>query len=257
VYKRQSLGFDKSDIALAKGQIKQVKELIAHMASTDVPDAYAVHQLKRMIDEMVTYGKSKRGLGGRTEQLFKNLRRGLDGILDSQFPAYDRVNTEYSETVGALDELQRLAGKKNDLYGPYGNRILGTLLRRIESNAASGPQVMKSMDDLDRISRKYASGTGREITPYTGALSEAVPEITDDSVRQQVLFADYLNRQFGTPAGTSLQGEMAKVAEKATEDTLRGRTIMDAVVDTGKWAHKKAKNINEDAAFDALRRLVE
>ena len=78
--------------------------------------------------------KAGEGLSGRTERVLKQLRHDLDGSLDRQFPEYDQVNTRYSDTINALDELQKEAGRKLNFESKGAEKQAGVLLRRLMGN---------------------------------------------------------------------------------------------------------------------------
>jgi hypothetical protein len=112
--------FKGSDIEGLAGPQAAIRNIIKRLKSGvrgKTPDAYELHRMKKYIDENVTYGKGGEGLKGKTEATLKKLRRDLDSALDNQYPEYDRVNTEYADTIRALDALQDVAGKKVDLFG--------------------------------------------------------------------------------------------------------------------------------------------
>lgn len=121
--------FKGSDIEGSAGAEKVINQIVTRLRDTKTPDAYDLHRLKRFIDEQVAYGKSAEGLTGRAEGIVKKLRSDIDGVLDKQFPEYNRVNTTYSDTIGALDDLQSIAGKKIDLTGENADKAVGVLLR--------------------------------------------------------------------------------------------------------------------------------
>ena len=107
------------------------------------------------------------------------------------------------------------------------------------------------------MARKYTAGTGRDVGEYLGALAGSARPSFDDSVRQQVLFGDHLNRLFGTPAGTSLMGELGKVAGKTAEDAALNPTFAGMARDTAKGVVNFAKRRNEENAIKAIRAILE
>ena len=128
------------------------------------PDAFELHRMKRFIDEVVTYGKAGEGLTGKTERILKQLRTNLDSTLDDAFPAYNEANTIYADTIGALDALQDVAGRKMDLFGPNADKATGTLLRRMMSNAQSRVNLVDAVDNLEVVAKRYGSKFGDDIS---------------------------------------------------------------------------------------------
>jgi hypothetical protein len=231
--------FDGSDIEMLTGTEATLNKVIARMTKggQDV-DAYDVHRLKKYIDENVTYGKNKDGLGGKTERILKSLRRNLDGVLDKNFPSYDAVNRQYSETVNALDFFQDSAGSKIDLSSPNAEKAVGTLTRRLLSNAQSRISVMDSIEELQRVAKKNGGKF-------------------DDDILTQTMFYDELEKIFGSSAKTSFQGGIEKGAAKAMVDTGTGRRGMfETGADLAGAALDKTRGVNEEGALKAIKALL-
>lgn len=251
------MSFSGSDIEGLAGPQRIIKNMLSRMRNTQAPDAYDIHRMKKFIDENVTYGKSQRGLSGKSERIFKELRHDLDGILDSNFPAYDKVNSQYAETRRVLDGLQDVAGKKMDLTGPNADKAVGTLARRLLSNAQSRIPLMDAVDDLDRVAKKYLT-QGNDVVPYKAvsrATGKGKPALTmddlDDDVIGQVMFVDELEKLFGSSARTSLQGDVGKAIDRGIEGGTRG-----VVVEGARSGLNKIRGINEDNAMKAIKELV-
>ncbi len=237
--------FDGSDIEGVAGAERVINQIVKRMRDTKTPDGHDVHRLKRFIDEQVTFGKTVEGLSGRTESILKSLRRDLDGILDKQFPEYDKVNTVYSETIGAIDALQDVAGKKLDLTAPNADKATGTLLRRLMSNAQSRVRLLDSIDEIEGVARKHG-GFGKELIEG--------PTSGKDDLLTQILFVDELDSVFGPAARTSLAGELGKEIKRGA-GVARGGLFEAGVEVAGKVA-EKARGINEQAAFKSIKELL-
>jgi len=202
-----------------------------------VPDAHDLHRIKKYIDENVTHGKSGEGLKGVTERVLKQLRREIDSTLDNNFPEYDLVNTTYADTIGALDALQDVAGKKMDLFGRNADKAVGTLLRRLMSNAQSRITLTDAVEDLNVISKKYGG-------------------VFNDDIATQMLFADELDNVFGPVAKSSLAGEVSKGVKKAAETVTGQRTVLGTITEVGAAGVEKLRGINEEAAFKSIDELL-
>jgi len=200
------------------------------------PDAYDVHRMKKFIDEQVTFGKTAEGLGGKTERVAKGLRRQFDQLLDSQFPAYDNVNTQYADTVQALDAFQKAAGATIDLASGNADKAVGTLSRRLMSNAQSRVRLLDAIEGLQSTAGKYG-------------------KTFDDDVVSQALFVDELERVFGPSARTSLQGEVGKGVRYGT-DLMTGET-RNIVVDAASKAIEKARGVNPENAMNSIKQLLQ
>lgn len=227
------------DADIPKGMRGIVNQVVERMSAGGRPDAHAAHRLKRYIDELVAYGReSKSGLSGRTESIIKELRHSVDAKLDEAFPAYNQANTRYADTIKALSDLQDIAGKKIDLTGPSGEAALGRLSRRIFGNAQSRERLMESLDELDRVAKRYG-GT------------------FDDDVITQAMFAQELERRFGTTATSSFQGDIDKVVERRLGQLADGTAgARNFVIEKLGQASDKVRGINDEAAMKALKRLL-
>lgn len=232
--------FKNSDVEFSAGPksaIKNIVEILSRGEKGVPPDAFRLHKVKRAIDEMVEYGKTGEGVKGNTKRILKELRHDLDGVLDSNFPQYNEVNTIYSDTVSALGSLQDVAGKKLNFFGPNADKATGTLLRRMMSNVQSRVNLVDAVDDLNSVSAKYGG------------------QFTDD-ISTQMLFADELDNVFGPVAKTSLAGEVSKGFRKGAEAVTGQRTVLGTVTEVGAAAAEKLRGINEESAFKAITELL-
>jgi hypothetical protein len=227
--------FRGSDIEGVTGAERVINQIVGRMRDTKAPDGHDIHRLKRFIDEQVTFGKTTEGLSGRTESILKSLRRNLDGTLDRKFPEYDRVNTVYSETIGVIDDLQDVAGRKLNLTGPNADKAVGTLLRRLMSNAQSRVRLLDSIDGIEKVAVKHGSKL-------------------DDDLLSQVLFVDELDAKFGPVARTSLAGELGKEIKRGGE-AAKGSAV-DIAVDVAAKGAEKALGINDQNAFKSIKALL-
>lgn len=224
--------FSGSMIEGLSGPETAIKRIFNRMNKSKI-DALDVHKMKRFIDEQVSYGKaSGEGLTGQTENALKTLRRGLDEALDSAFPEYDRVNTQYADTRGALEAFTDVAGKKFDPLGSNADKQVGTLSRRMLGNAQSRVPLIDAIKSMEDAARKY----GAQI---------------DGDITTQAMFFDELERMFGSSAPTSIQGIGEKVVDVAT------RSKADILAGAAKGVVEKARGINEEKAIQAIIDLLE
>jgi hypothetical protein len=230
-------GSDVEGLAAPQSAIANITKRLSSGRKGVQPDAHEMHRMKRFIDENVTYGKAGEGLTGKTERILKKLRVDLDDALDSKFPEYNKVNTTYSDTIGALDGLQDVAGRKLDLFGPNADKATGTLLRRMMSNVQSRVNLVDAVDGLEDISKKYGA-------------------TFNDDIATQMLFADELDNVFGPVARTSLAGEAAKGFKKGAEAVSGQRTIAGAAIEAGAAGVEKLRGINETNAFKSITELL-
>ncbi len=229
--------FKNSDIEGAEGAQRIIGNLVARMKDTKVPDAYDVHRLKRYIDNQVNYGKVSEGLTGDAERVIKSLRKDLDNQLDVNFPEYNRVNSTYSDTIGALDAFQSSVGKI-DLFGENASSALGTAARRLLGNAQSRAAQIDAIQLVDDVAKKYG-----------------MPKNND--IMMQVLFADELDSMFGAAAKTSLQGDVGKGVKNAIEATQGGKGVTAMAIDAVASGANKLRGINDDEAYKSIKSLLQ
>lgn len=251
--KANKVSFSDSDLEGLTGVQRTVKNVLNRMRNTKSPDAYDIHRMKRFIDEQVTYGKNAGGLGGKTERILKTLRHDLDSILDQNFPEYNKVNTQYAETISALDTFQDVAGKKMDLTGGNADKAVGTLTRRLLSNAQSRIPLKDAISELDQVAKKFVTPGGTDIVPYGHITKKAGIALKDldDDIMGQVLFVDELEKILGPSARTSLLGDI----DKGVRTAAGGKA--GAAVEGASMAAKKLAGINEEKAIKAIRELME
>lgn len=220
--------FKGSDIEGLQAPEAAIKRLVSRMATNGPVDAFEMHRLKKFIDENVTFGKSGEGLSGKTENIMKNLRRNLDGALDSNFDSYNQVNTQYAETIGAIDNLQSASGSKVNLSGGNADKAMGTVLRRLMSNTQSRVNLMDSLSELDTVAAKYGAKF-------------------DDDLLTQILFADELDRNFGPVARTGFQGQIAQALTRSKMENAR--VGVEKTVEA-------LQGVNQEGGFKAMRELL-
>lgn len=237
---------------LSPGDRGPIKEVIRQMniQGRDGIDAFSAHKMKRIIDNNVTFGKVKTGLSGDAERALKAFRVGLDDTLDANFPEYNRINTAYSETVQAIDALQKVAGKSMDLTGPKASASAGQLMRGALSNNKSRMALLDSIEEIERTAKKYEGFKG-ELDP---SLIEGprVSKLTDDLLNQ-TLFVDELDAVFGPVARTSFQGQIKQAVGKAAEAQVSPLT---AAARGAAGAIDKATGVSEAGKFKAIKQLL-
>lgn len=238
---------DFKDTNLAPGDRGPIKEVVRQMSRLSKgnaePDALDAHQLKRIIDRNVTFGKSKSGLSEDAERALKEFRTGLNESLRNASKEYREANTEYSETLDALDSLQKSAGTNVDFFGPRADEALGTSLRRLLGNPIARVNMMNAIDEAEAIGRKYGGDFKGDIT-------------------RQMLFADELDSLFGTTARASIKGQMQQVSDKAARDAQSAVMATQGAPDTGLMSRiiggsvAKARGINEENAIKAIEEML-
>ncbi len=224
-----------SDIEGDRAAQALLNRILARFDNTDVPDAYKVHLAKRFIDTQVQYGKSKANpLTKQAERVVKGLRRDLNTALGEAFPAYKAANERYSDSIGALGDLQKGVGTSIDLDGDNVASALGTASRKLTSNYATRVNLMDALELLDQVAKKH----GMKI---------------NDSVINQVIMANEIDRMFGATADTSLKGIMQQVERGV--DIARSDALTAALA-IAKEGSNKFRGINEANALKAIEELL-
>jgi len=245
------LDFVGSDIEGVSGAESAISNVFRRMTGGKRPDAYELHRLKRYIDEHVTYGKAGEGLKGLSERTLKSLRRNIDKKLDDNFSEYKKANDIYSETISAIDDLQSVAGKKVDLTSENANKRLGTLMRRVLSNAQSRVDVIESVGEIERVAKKY---------PQQLAIEGITKGNRKPDLMQLAIFSDELDSRFGPTARTSLQGQFEQVANRGRSIAQAQSPTMaaaDAAIGAAARGIDKVKGVSNEKAFAAMRELLE
>ena len=241
---------------------KEAARILKRLRTTrqnGVLDGFDVHVMKKWIDNNVDYaksGKGKSGMIGSLDRAIKGLRHDLDSVLDTQFPEYNKVNTQYAETRGALDEVQDIAGKKFDPTDDSAALTMGSLTRRFLSNAQSNGYLRDSVARLDETARKYIT-PGTDLVPYKPiqARSGVTPAMLEnDDLIGLAGYADELDKVFGPASKTSLFGDVDKAVQRGIDAAQM--TVPGMVAAGGKYAWKKSARINEERAMKAMRELL-
>lgn len=122
-------------------------------------DAFDLHNLKKYIDANVSYGKRVEGLDAGAERLLKTWRKAIDDTLDTQFTAYNKVNTELTKRIAPLEDLKGILKNADGLDTDLLSEKAGIIARRITSAAASNPEIKQVLRNLD----KFTSAKGKTL----------------------------------------------------------------------------------------------
>ena len=231
--------FSGSTIEGITGAEKAITQIVNRMKSIKQPDGKKLHDLKKFIDEQVTFGKRTEGLSGRTINVLKTLRHNIDGILDNKFPEYDKVNTVFAETITAIDALQDVAGRKMDLQGVNAKKATGTLLRRLMGNTQSRVRLLDAVNEIESAAFKHGTA-----------------EINKSDILTQVLFADELDSVFGPVAKTSFQGQIDQAIKRGASGLTSKSGLVDIVATGLGKVVEKARGINQEGAFKSIKELL-
>lgn len=235
------LNFEDSIVSGA-GRRKAIADIYGRMKRNKNPDALDLHELKQYIDETVSYGKDVRGLGGKAERALKDLRFSIKTKLEESFPEYAKANKNYSETIEALDEIQRLAGKNTDLTSDSAGGQLASLARRITSEAQSKSQVIEAVKKLDAILGKNAKQADSRLIGNT-------PDIKTENLALLMDYAQQLDRITGSSAATSFTGA-SEIAIKAAKGPR------EFIIEKATEAAKGISGVTPENAYKAMNEFV-
>ena len=225
-----TLNFEGSAIEGVLPAERILNQLVKRMRAPRQVTAYDIHNLKRFIDEQVSYGKAAEGLSGKTINVIKGLRRELDGVLDNKFPEYDKLNTTYAETIQAMDDFSTAIGRTIDPDSPSAATAIGTSLRGLGSNRQTRGRLVDSVSELNSLGNRYGS--------------------FDDDVITQTAFTIDLDRIFGTKADTSLSGVVGEALGTMPSSNAQFASA------AAKAAGNRLRGVNQEKQFEAMRNLL-
>jgi len=234
---------------LAPGDRGPLREVIRQMNIRGAGgiDGLTVHNMKRTIDNNVTFGKVKTGMGGDAERALKSFRAKLDGALDGTFPEYNTVNVTYADTVGALDALQSAVGTKLDMAGGHADKALGQKLRGLMSNNATRINLLDAVNEIEGVARKHGP---------QGKLMIEGKGLGRDDLLNQILFVDELDSLFGPVARTSAQGQIDQAIKRGAKAVGTKSGAADLAVEGVANLAERVRGVNQESAFKSIKQLL-
>lgn len=247
------IGSDIEDLAAPTNAIKRI---VSRLSRVGKPTAADLHRVKKLIDETVTFGKSAEGLSGKTERILKSLRHDINEAIGDKIPEYREANKAYSETIGAIDALQDVAGKKMNLEGANAQKATGVLLRRLMGNTQSRANLIDAIKTVEDTANKYGrlkkNSKGQLLLEQPGGTS---PLFSDDIITQ-AMFADELDSVFGPVGRTSFQGQIDQALKRGVQAATTQSGAIDAGVSAVAKGIEKVRGINQEGAFRSIKELL-
>lgn len=225
---------DAPDIA---GTRKSVNSLLSRI-NRSKGTAVEAHKLKRLVDGIVDFGKlptEKSKLAPGIERALKNFRANVNNGLGDLSPEYRAANQRYASVIEPLSDMDKIfktflnLNSEDAIASGAGTRAARTIM----SNNVSRAGMLDLLSVTDDVLAK-----------------EGVT--FQDNLIKQAVFADELERFFGSEASTSLGGAAQRAQEKAIRSVLGEDMIKDVAIE----GYKKLKGINEENAIKALEDML-
>lgn len=206
---QSGLDFSGSSFRRAPKAQKYLQDLFVDLTTADRKDAFAVHTLKKSIDESLPEAAGQGGnLAGSAEQIALEMRREINNFLRPYSSEYSMANDILAETIEPLKDFQRLMGRYTDAFGDGAGPQAAILARRALGNNQSTGPVKATIEALDELAAKYGGQF-------------------DDDIERQISFVNSLEEVFPSArTGNSLGGELNKTAERLIKDRERGAVDM-------------------------------
>ena len=234
---RKGIDFEGSDISADPTSKKAIKEIVRLLGETSDATAPRMHQLKKVLDGMIDYRKlPMREATPKAQSIVKTVRKSLNQALREANPRYGDINDELSVALDATSDFDK-AIKSMRLDGESSASGIGTITRRILSNAVSRGDILDSLDKID-ASAKSLGGK------------------FDDSIEGMVEFANELEERFGSVAKTSLQNETKKAVVQAGREGGK-ETLIGIGLNAAGDVAEKVMGKNDANAFEAMREILE
>jgi len=229
------LDFEGSLISKDKTSQGIIRDTLDLLSESKTPNALRAHKLKKQLDAMLDFNKkSAAGLTDAGKKVAGNLRRSLNNSIRDVSDEYGAVNDVLHESIGTLDEFQRVLGPSIDVFKEGAAKAIGTDMRGLLSNRKSRIRLENAINTLDDTAKNLGGGF-------------------DDSIADLTTFANILDDHFGAVAKTSLKGEVGG----AIKQGLRGREgFIEAGIDRVAEGIEKARGINDQSAFKVMEDLI-
>jgi hypothetical protein len=149
------------------------------------------------------------------------------------------MNTQYSETIEALTNLQKSVGSNIDFNSPNADKALGTFTRKTLSNQTGRVNAIDALDLINKTAKSYGYKSNADVT-------------------NQIIFANELEKMFGSSADTSLKGQMEQVGQTVQigANLARGNLAQTAINLASKGINK-LQGVNRENAVKTMESLLQ
>ena len=227
--------FDSSVFKKLPAIQKQLDNALSDLPEGQV-DAYDLHKFKKSIDQIVEYGKSSdKPLTREAENVLKQIRSSADDVLDTNFSAYNKANTDFKNTRDLLDQAHTVMGNNTDFLSSNANMRVGQATRQLFNNSTKRQDMFAFLQSLENTAKAHG------VTVATNPVDQA-------------LYAQVLESIYGTPAVTGLQGEVGKAIKTAIKFKTNP---LGAGIEMAGDALDKARNITPEEKKRVLQQFID
>lgn len=234
-----SFDFKNSTISESSPASKILNDALNRISNKGGYNVRSGHLLKKYLDEQTGTQSIKEGVSGNVQAILGNFRRRINNSIKKEYPEYRKVNNQYADTKGVLDDLQKAVGKSIDLETNTSGKAAGTAFRRTLSNAQSRQAQIDTIAKMDNIAAKYGADF-------------------KDNVFDQIIVADELEKMFNLAPRTSLAGQVKSSVGQSIIDSSLSPELLGQRAAAGLFdkASNKIRGINDDAAIKAIEDLL-
>ena len=240
-YSDGGINFDFSNSVLSESPVASnlLNNALKRISSEGGQNVRSGHMLKKYLDTELSKPSTTEGLPGNVNAILGNFRRRVNNSIKKEYKEYRKVNDQYADTKGVLDDLQKAVGKSIDLESNTSGKAAGQAFRRVLSNAQSRQIQIDTIAKMDNVAAKYGANF-------------------KDSVFDQIIVADELEKMFNLAPRTSLAGQTQSAVGQSIIDSAISPELMGqrAAASMFNKASNTVRGINDDAAIKAIGDLL-
>jgi hypothetical protein len=168
-----------------------------------------LHTLRQeLFDALEGAKRGQKGYAETTDQAVEAIRKGIADVLDNTVPGYKEANMAVAQALQPLQDLRKMFKITGDVSEDILNARAGNLMRRLTSNAPSGIDLRKSLDDVGRILTE--AGVADDVNPA---------KVQD--------FVDLLHRYYNLTKNNALAGQFREGAGELIPRSPTAQGIVD------------------------------
>lgn len=230
--------FSESDVKLDPQSQRLINSLLDALPDGEMITGTKAHQIKKQLDGLINYEKISVGdVTPQGKSFLMSIRSGLNDSIRDVSKEYASLNDDLSVILDAFSQMQELAGKKIDMFDPETNaKSLGLLSRKLVTNYASQPLLEQAIFDLQKAADKFGLERG-------------------DNLTDLVTFANWLEKEYGTPVSGGFQAKNEAANERLVE-AVQNPSWESAVAGAYKYGRDKIRGVNDENAFKAIYELI-